>query len=146
MINYSESLCELVPEETDWDSFAGSIRDRLTEGGWTALIGDLGSGKTSFVRALVKRLHKGGKLSVTSPTFGLCHRYPTVPELWHFDLYRLQEDEPLERVDWDPATFDKKIVLVEWADRFPFPGQPPQRVLQFRWQAVGRQVRLLEAI
>ncbi len=55
------------------------------------LEGDLGAGKTTFVRGFVRALPGGADVVVQSPTFALARTYPTTPPVHHLDLYRLQE-------------------------------------------------------
>ena len=81
------------------------------------LNGDLGSGKTTFVKSLVKYL--GSDNVVTSPTFTLLNTYSGKFPIYHFDMYRLSSMEEALAVGFDEY-FDKKrldgICLVEWAE------------------------------
>ncbi len=91
---------------------AQAVRGGLTVG----LVGDLGSGKTTFVRHLVKALG-GDPSQVASPTFTLQHEYRVGGGLAvdHWDLYRLQS-APLELLE--PP--DRKVLrVIEWPDRCP---------------------------
>jgi tRNA threonylcarbamoyladenosine biosynthesis protein TsaE len=72
------------------EAFAQKIAKALFPGSVLALWGDLGAGKTAFVRGLARGLGVGGR--VTSPTFTLLHEHQGSPSLYHFDLYRLDED------------------------------------------------------
>ncbi len=105
-----------TPEET---IAAGRIlAARLAPGRTVALSGDLGAGKTHFVRGLVEGW--GGSEHATSPTFTLVHEY-TTPRgpVYHLDLYRAKSDEEV----WDAARDEMDdphgLVVMEWADRFP---------------------------
>ena len=77
--------------------------------------GDLGAGKTTFVRALVQNLPGGDEAEVSSPSFNLVNIYPTTPEIAHIDLYRLPfgevEDDILDYFH-DPDY----LAIVEWID------------------------------
>lgn len=81
------------------------------------LNGDLGSGKTTFVKSLVKAL--GSDEVVTSPTFTLLNTYQAKFPIYHFDMYRLTSVEEALAVGFDEY-FDKKsldgVCLVEWAE------------------------------
>lgn len=78
------------------------------------LLGGLGAGKTTLVRALVPALPGGEDARVSSPSFNIMNLYPTDPETAHFDLYRLEglgPDETLLEYLHDPGL----LVVVEWA-------------------------------
>jgi tRNA threonylcarbamoyladenosine biosynthesis protein TsaE len=80
--------------------------------------GDLGSGKTQFVKGLVAGCGSGD--AVTSPTFTLLHEYRggRIP-VFHFDFYRLEHRSEVERLGVDDYLDAGGITVVEWADRFP---------------------------
>lgn len=82
-----------------------------------ALRGDLGAGKTQFVKGFVAGL--GSKAAVTSPTFVLIHEYGDgrLPA-YHFDFYRVTSREALSRLGFDDYIFGDGVSLIEWADRF----------------------------
>lgn len=83
---------------------------------FVALIGDLGAGKTTLVRAIARS--QGTLEPVTSPTYGLVHEY-TSPrgEIYHLDLYRLESREQLHQIGWQEILSGDGLVLVEWPDR-----------------------------
>jgi tRNA threonylcarbamoyladenosine biosynthesis protein TsaE len=83
-----------------------------------ALEGDLGSGKTQFTKGLVAGL--GSSIPVTSPTFTIIHEYPggRLP-VYHFDFFRLEDQESVARLGLDDYLFGDGISVIEWADRFP---------------------------
>ena len=82
-----------------------------------ALSGDLGSGKTQFVKGFVAGI--GSEADVTSPTFTIVHEYETgrLP-VFHFDFYRLETREAVTGLGLDDYFFGDGISIVEWADRF----------------------------
>jgi tRNA threonylcarbamoyladenosine biosynthesis protein TsaE len=82
-----------------------------------ALRGDLGAGKTQFVKGFVAGLES--KADVTSPTFVLVHEYADgrLP-VYHFDFYRVENRDALLRLGFDDYIFGDGISLIEWADRY----------------------------
>ena len=84
------------------------------------LSGDLGAGKTVFVKGLAQGLGINSR-EVSSPTFVLANQY-TSPEsrfLHHVDFYRLESFEELESMGFFDLGGDKSVLVVEWGDRFP---------------------------
>ena len=81
-----------------------------------ALTGDLGAGKTQFVKGFVAGVESGA--DVTSPTFVLVHEYAggRLP-VYHFDFYRLENREAILRLGFDDYIFGDGVCLIEWADR-----------------------------
>ena len=104
------------PEET---RLIGSeiIRDTPTAT-VLSLIGDLGSGKTEFVKGLALGL--GIHAEVRSPTFTIIHEYRggRCP-LFHMDFYRLLEERELEEIGFDGYLRAGGICAIEWGDKFP---------------------------
>lgn len=83
-----------------------------------ALIGDLGAGKTQFVRGFVAGM--GSKAPVTSPTFTLVHEYMDGRcPIYHFDFYRITSADAVQRLGFDDYISGDGICIIEWADRFP---------------------------
>lgn len=82
------------------------------------LNGDLGAGKTQFAKGFARGL--GVRSEVTSPTFNILIEYDDgrIP-FYHFDLYRLDDEEGLEDVDFFGVLESGGVTLVEWGDKFP---------------------------
>ena len=115
------ALASASAEETE--AIAAGIAARLVPGDLVTVAGELGTGKTTFVRAACRALGVTGL--VTSPTFTIGHRYPgNEVEISHLDLYRLASISDAEWADLEPY-FDDAIAFVEWpeagAARLPRP-------------------------
>lgn len=90
------------------------LAETLKPGAVLALVGDLGCGKTAFVKGIVDYFGDGDE--VVSPTFTLVNEYAGRLPVYHFDVYRLEQPDP-EQCDWmDDYLFGEGICLIEWAD------------------------------
>ena len=101
---------------------AQSLAAHLRSGDLVALAGDLGAGKSTFARALIRALplsdgSVNGAEEVPSPTYTLCQTYErAVGQVAHFDLYRLSDPDEALELGFDEALSDG-VVLVEWPER-----------------------------
>ena len=111
-------------------SLARTLAATLRRGDVLALCGELGAGKTHFVKGLAAGL--GTPSSVTSPTFTLIHEYPggRLP-LYHFDFYRLDDADEALRIGLDEYLFGDGVCVIEWAEKFPALLPPHTRWLRF---------------
>ena len=108
-----------------------------------ALHGDLGAGKSSLARALIREL-AGAAIDVPSPTFTLVQTYdlPAFP-VWHVDLYRLSDPAEVDELGLEEA-LERGALLVEWPERLP-DGVFPNR-LTIRLDATAPDRRRLRAV
>lgn len=103
------------------EAFAIKFAKQLKRGQSITLCGELGAGKTAFVRGLFQGLGGDSSYSVTSPTFALMNAYPLNAggHLYHFDLYRLENKNQLDQIDFAEYLSDPQgIVVAEWGDKF----------------------------
>lgn len=109
-------MIEQSNSEADTRAIAGALAPTLTPGAVVLLSGDLGAGKTAFVRGLAEGLALDPD-EVTSPTFTLVHEYRggRLP-LIHVDLYRLDRAD-LDEIGLDQDLAAKGVVAVEWSER-----------------------------
>lgn len=99
---------------TETEAAGEQLAERLTPGSVVALFGDLGAGKTAFVRGLARGL--GSKDRVTSPTFTIVNEYGGRLELFHFDMYRLGSAEELFDIGWEDYLARGGVCVVEWSE------------------------------
>jgi len=126
-------------EETE--ALAAHLAGRLRAGDVVTISGELGTGKTTFVRGAARAL--GIEEPVTSPTFTIGHRYRGPVDVSHLDLYRFSGFSPAEWGDLEPY-FEDAIVFVEW----PEAGEgalPPARV-SVRLEHAGGDDRRVELV
>jgi tRNA threonylcarbamoyladenosine biosynthesis protein TsaE len=110
----------------------------LAPGNVLGLVGELGSGKTQFVKGIARGL--GCTVEVTSPSFTLLHEYrgARVP-LFHFDFYRIENASRLIEIDIDEYFSSDGVSVVEWADRFP--ELMPERTQWIGFRITGETMR-----
>ena len=105
----------VLPDLAATESLAQKLLPLLQRGDVLALQGDLGAGKTTFARALLRAFGVQG--DVPSPTFTLVQIYETATfPVYHFDLYRLKTPSELDELGWDDTLVDG-VTLVEWPER-----------------------------
>ena len=104
------------PEETE--QIGERLAKKLTPGTVLAYRGDLGAGKTAFTRGLARGL--GYTDPVTSPTYTIVNEYlgGRLP-LFHFDMYRLQNDDDLWDIGWEDYLDRGGVCAVEWSENVP---------------------------
>ncbi|MGB8168768.1 MAG: tRNA (adenosine(37)-N6)-threonylcarbamoyltransferase complex ATPase subunit type 1 TsaE [Chthoniobacteraceae bacterium] len=117
-------------------AFGREFAANVAAGDVLALCGDLGAGKTHFVKGLAAGL--GAITEATSPTFTLIHEYRDgrLP-LFHFDLYRLETEDELLRIGFDEYLDEAGVLAIEWADKFPALMPPQTRWLRFSHRPDG---------
>lgn len=83
------------------------------------LIGDLGAGKTTLAKGIVKGLGAAAPEDVNSPTYTLIHEFGEKDKVYHIDLYRLDRASEVLALGLDDLLASDAILLVEWGERFP---------------------------
>ena len=135
----SETLTD-SPEETE--ALAAALARRLAAGDVVTVAGELGAGKTTFVRGACEAL--GVRERVTSPTYTIGHRYHGDGiEVAHLDLYRFQGVSAAEWGDLEPY-FDGTIAFVEWPEAGEGVLPPARFVVRLRHAGGGRSVAIDE--
>lgn len=130
----SDELITSTEEET---SAAGErLAARLAAGDVVLLYGDLGAGKTAFVRGMARGL--GASVDdVSSPTFTIVQEYVGRVTLYHVDLYRLEPAE-IDDLGLEELVCGDGVVAIEWADRW---GGRPDDVVEVRMEDIGDERR-----
>ncbi|MEO5719033.1 MAG: tRNA (adenosine(37)-N6)-threonylcarbamoyltransferase complex ATPase subunit type 1 TsaE [Chthoniobacterales bacterium] len=106
----SSSVAETIAFARDWAR-------QLSPNDVVGLVGELGAGKTHFVKGLLQGLECAE--DATSPTFTLVHEYRSgrLP-VFHFDFYRLSQASDLAEIGFDDYLEEGGVAVIEWADRF----------------------------
>jgi tRNA threonylcarbamoyladenosine biosynthesis protein TsaE len=131
----------LAATQADFEALAAAFARTLQPGDAVALEGELGAGKTTFVRAVVRTLH--GTDEATSPTFTIRQTYGRAPAVEHLDLYRLDDPAEATELGLHEAFSGEAITFVEWPDRLP--GLMPDKTVRVRIEGSGdapRQVTI----
>jgi len=106
----------LAENEAATAQLAEILAKKARPGDVLLLEGPLGAGKTAFARAFIRARAGNPTLEIPSPTFTLVQTYDLPNgDIWHYDLWRVQNPVALEELAWDEA--QSGIVLVEWPDR-----------------------------
>ena len=114
----------------------------LHPGAIIALYGELGAGKTTFIRGLAEGLNI--KMHVSSPTFTIVNEYPGIIPLFHFDMYRLETENELYDIGWDDYPERGGVCAVEWSEKVPN-AFPPDTII-VKLENIGNSSRRIEII
>ncbi len=131
------SVATASAEETE--EVAARLAPRLEPGDVVTISGELGTGKTTFVRGACRAL--GVTAPVTSPTFTIGHRYGGRADVSHLDLFRFSGLSPAEWGDLEPY-FDDAVVFVEWPEAGV--GALPEPRITIRLEHAGGDCRTIE--
>lgn len=102
--------------EADMLALGETLQPMMVDGGVVYLSGDLGVGKTTLVRGLLRAFGFEGR--VKSPSFGLIESYSVAGlEIHHLDLYRLGHGEEIAYLGLEDLLTDNSLLLVEWAEK-----------------------------
>lgn len=112
----------------------------LSVGDIVLLDGDLGAGKTVFVKG-VTDFFSAGKSVAVSPTFLIVNVYETTPKIYHFDLYRIDDIEELDSIGAEEYLYGDGISFVEWPERAN--GYFPKSAKKIEIKKLGDDERLI---
>ncbi len=106
---------EIITHTVEETELAGqALAKTLSPYAVVALFGDLGAGKTAFVRGMARGLDSTNR--VTSPTFTIVNEYSGNLELFHFDMYRLGSSDELFDIGWEDYLARGGVCVVEWSE------------------------------
>jgi tRNA threonylcarbamoyladenosine biosynthesis protein TsaE len=134
-----ESFESLSPEQTEL--VAAELASELQPGDVVTVSGELGAGKTTFVRGACRALGVQGP--VTSPTYTIGHRYRGAVDVSHLDLYRFESISPAEWGDLEPY-FDGAVCFVEWPEAAEGTLPDPRFRVTLRYAAEDRRMVEIE--
>ena len=101
----------------DTNKIAEEFAKTIEPGQIVLLVGDLGAGKTAFVKGVVRALH-GDPDQVTSPTFTIVNEYSLDDfPIYHFDLYRLKNPNELYNIGFEEYFYGSGVCFIEWPER-----------------------------
>jgi tRNA threonylcarbamoyladenosine biosynthesis protein TsaE len=123
-------LQRIVSSEEETRILAEELSKHLTDRMVVLLNGELGTGKTFFIKAVCNFL---GVDSVSSPSFAIVNEYRNNKKIIHFDFYRIKREAELYDIGFDEYLTDDAIIFIEWANMFPdiLPKQNLQIDLEF---------------
>ncbi|UCC80117.1 MAG: tRNA (adenosine(37)-N6)-threonylcarbamoyltransferase complex ATPase subunit type 1 TsaE [Candidatus Zixiibacteriota bacterium] len=107
-----------------------------------ALYGELGSGKTCFVKGVARGLSLSNP--VKSPSFSIINEYPGKIPLFHIDFYRLEKSAEIEDIGWMEYLDSGGIVIIEWAERVK--NMLPSKRIDVYFKILGNATRRVEII
>jgi tRNA threonylcarbamoyladenosine biosynthesis protein TsaE len=107
-------------------------------------MGELGTGKTQFIKGLATGAGVGKPTYISSPSFTLINEYPGRTPFYHIDLFRLKSEKDAENLGLDEYFLGDGITAVEWADKIP--SLLPNELLWVKIHYVGETTRSLEIL
>ncbi|MDR2755159.1 MAG: tRNA (adenosine(37)-N6)-threonylcarbamoyltransferase complex ATPase subunit type 1 TsaE [Planctomycetaceae bacterium] len=134
-------MTELIIDVSDLsatDYLGRLLAETLPDGSVVALMGTLGSGKTRLVQSVA---HYSGieEGIVSSPTFVLLHEYDGKRPIYHFDTYRLTNEEEFRQLSPDDYFEGNGVTFIEWADKYP--AVLPKERLEIQIEITGNTAR-----
>ena len=132
----------ITHNEDETTALGRKLGSLLKAGDFIALNGELGSGKTCFVRGVASALLIDPGQPVTSPTYSLLHIHNGSLPLYHFDLYRLCSGEEIEQLGFSEYFYGEGVSIVEWADRLR--SEMPEECLNLVFSYLGEEERRID--
>jgi tRNA threonylcarbamoyladenosine biosynthesis protein TsaE len=121
-----------------------SIGTLLLPGDVVALVGELGAGKTQFIKGLAAGMGIGNPTYISSPSFTLINEYPGKIPFYHVDLFRLEREKEAEELGLEDYFQGGGITAIEWADKIP--SLLPKEMLFIHIAYTGKNKRSIEMV
>ncbi|MBE1204297.1 tRNA (adenosine(37)-N6)-threonylcarbamoyltransferase complex ATPase subunit type 1 TsaE [Aminobacter carboxidus] len=137
----ARSLERFLPDEAATTQLGEDLAMAVLPGDVFLLDGDLGAGKSTLARGLIRTLAGDPAHEVPSPTFTLVQSYDTPVAVHHFDLYRLSSSDELEELGFDEAV-SSGVALVEWPERAAEAMPDTSLRIAFQHEGDGRRVTI----
>jgi len=118
------------------------IGSHLRAGDVVALVGELGAGKTQFIKGLATGAGIGKPTYISSPSFTLINEYPGKVPFYHIDLFRLKSQKEAEGLGLEDYLQGRGITAIEWADKIP--SFLPDEMLSIHIVYTGKNRRSVE--
>jgi len=118
-----------------------NLGKKLSRGDIVCFYGDLGSGKTTFIKGIAKEL-KVNPNHVNSPTFVLLNIYEGKMPIYHFDLYRIDDSSQMQSIGYDEFIDADGISLIEWSEKLE--GYIPREYLKIQISHKGESKRMIQ--
>ena len=133
-----------IPSAEEMENFGMALGRLCPETFSIYLEGDLGAGKTTLARGILRACGFQGK--VKSPTYTLVESYSTAAgEIFHFDLYRLESAEELANIGFRDYFAESSLLLLEWPEKAKAILPPADLVIVFQIEPSGRILQLISA-
>lgn len=113
---------------------------KLSVGDVVCLEGDLGTGKTHFIKGIAEGLGIDAS-KVSSPTFNIVNEYTGEIPLYHFDCYRIEREEEMQEIGFDDYLFGDGVSVIEWPSKIS--GLIPENAIKINMEHAGKTKRII---
>lgn len=128
--------------EEDTEKIGAEFAKNLKSGDFVAFFGNLGSGKTAFVRGVASVLCK--EAHVSSPTYAIVNEYLGKLDIFHFDMYRITDDDSLYSIGFYDYLERDGVIFTEWSENIRF--ALPNRRYDVFFEKTGDTSRIIEIV
>ena len=131
----------ITNSEQETEALGAKFGAEIPDGSVVAFYGELGSGKTAFIRGMAQGM--GIEAMVNSPTFTIVNEYTGKRSLFHFDMYRLGSADELFDIGWEDYLARNGVCAVEWSENVADAFEGDEYVISFRKTSpTGREITM----